>query len=109
MQARIREQSHEVVRAFLAHPRGSTSLSARGVPFRMDPLRVGIIGCGIGQFHADSWSQETRAQIVALAGLDTDRCLKIARKHNILNLFHDYRELVERSDLDAVSVGVPNH
>jgi predicted dehydrogenase len=81
----------------------------KGVLFRMEPLRVGIIGCGIGQFHADSWAQEPRARIVALAGLDTERCLRIARKHNILNLFHDYRELVERSDIDAVSVGVPNY
>jgi predicted dehydrogenase len=75
----------------------------------MEPLRVGIIGCGVGQFHADSWAQEPRAKIVALAGLDTDRCLRIARKHGILNLFHDYRDLVERDAVDAVSVAVPNH
>jgi predicted dehydrogenase len=75
----------------------------------MEPLRIGIIGCGIGKFHADSWAQEPRAKIVALAGLDTDRCLKIAREHDILNLFHDYHELIERPDIEAVSIGVPNH
>src|SRR5689334_20491890 len=75
----------------------------------MDPLRIGIIGCGIGAVHAESWAQEPRAKIVALAGLDTNRCLKIAREHDILHVVHDYRELVERDDIDAVSIGVPNH
>jgi predicted dehydrogenase len=75
----------------------------------MDHLRVGIVGCGVGMIHADAWAQEPRAAIVALAGLDTDRCQKIAHRYDILHLFDDYRDLVQRVDIDAVSVAVPNH
>ena len=38
-------------------------------------LRVGIIGCGIGVFHLEGYEKEPRAEVVALAGLDTARCI----------------------------------
>ncbi|MGI8476778.1 MAG: Gfo/Idh/MocA family protein [Thermomicrobiales bacterium] len=75
----------------------------------MDPLRIGIIGCGIGIFHAASWAQEPRARIVALAGLEPDRCAKICRDHAIPSLHRDYRELIAQPEIDAVSIAVPNH
>jgi predicted dehydrogenase len=75
----------------------------------MDPIRVGIIGCGIGLFHATSWSQEPRAKIVALAGLEPDRCRKICHQFDIPDLYQDYRELIARPEIDVVSIAVPNY
>jgi predicted dehydrogenase len=74
----------------------------------MEPLRVGIIGCGIGIFHAASWAMEPRAKAVALAGLEPERCARISQLHNIPDLYRDYTELIARPDIDAVSIAVPN-
>jgi predicted dehydrogenase len=75
----------------------------------MDSLRVGIIGCGIGIFHAASWAMEPRAKAVALAGLEPERCARICQLHNIPDLYRDYTELIARPDIDAVSIAVPNY
>jgi len=81
----------------------------KGTQFGMDPLRIGIIGCGVGVFHAASWAQEPRAKIVALAGLEPDRCRKICQQHDIPSLYADYQELIAQPDIDAVSIAVPNY
>lgn len=73
-----------------------------------EPLRVGVIGCGAGMFHLEGYTHERRAKVVALAGLDTDRCRDLAKKYEIPRIFSDYRELLAEDDIDAVSVAVPN-
>jgi predicted dehydrogenase len=74
----------------------------------LDQLRIGIIGCGIGSFHAAAWAQEPRATIVALAGQEPDRCGKIAAQFDIPIIYRDYEELLARPDIDAVSIATPN-
>jgi predicted dehydrogenase len=72
-------------------------------------LRIGIIGCGIGDFHAEAYLLDKRADIVSLAGLDIPRCLDICKKHNIPEHTTNYEDLLSRSDIDAVSSAVPNY
>ena len=72
-------------------------------------LRVGIVGCGAGQFHLDGYSEDPRAEVVALAGLDADRCQKLAAQYNIPSIYREYQDLLARDDIDAVSVAVPNN
>ena len=74
-----------------------------------DRVRVGVIGCGAGIFHLEGYAEEPRADVVALAGLDTDRCRELAEKFHVGQTFGDYRELLAEADIDAVSVVVPNH
>jgi predicted dehydrogenase len=74
----------------------------------LDQLRVGIIGCGIGSFHAAAWAQEPRATIIALAGQEQDRCARLCAQYDIPNLYPDYQELIARPDIDAVSIATPN-
>ena len=74
-----------------------------------DKLRVGIIGCGAGVFHLEGYSEDPRAEIVALAGLDTDRCNKLAAQFTIPSIYGDYQELLARDDIQAVSLAVPNN
>lgn len=59
-------------------------------------------------FHLEGYTHEPRARVVALAGLDTDRCQELAKKYEIPRIFSDYRELLAEDDIDAVSVAVPN-
>lgn len=72
-------------------------------------LKIGVIGCGAGIFHLEGYEREPRATVVALAGLDTDRCQSLAKQFGIPMVFGDYRELLAVRDIDAVSIAVPNH
>ena len=73
-----------------------------------DVVRVGVIGCGAGLFHLEGYAEEPRAEVVALAGLDTDRCESLAKRFDIPHVYREYQELLERDDIDAVSIAVPN-
>jgi predicted dehydrogenase len=73
-----------------------------------EQLRVGVIGCGAGIFHLEGYQEEPRAKVVALAGLDTDRCEMLANKFDVPRVYRDYQDLLAQDDIDAVSVAVPN-
>jgi predicted dehydrogenase len=72
-------------------------------------VRVGVIGCGAGIFHLEGYAEEPRAEVVALAGLDEDRCRQLAKRFEIPHVYRDYTELLAHPDIDAVSIAVPNH
>lgn len=73
------------------------------------PLRAGVIGCGAGAAHMDAYANDARSNLVALAGLDTDRCRQLAQRHNIPSVYRDYQDLLADPDIDVVSVAVPNN
>lgn len=73
-----------------------------------EQLRVGVIGCGAGIFHLEGYQEDPRAKVVALAGLDTDRCEMLANKFDVPRIYRDYQDLLANDDIDAVSVAVPN-
>lgn len=75
---------------------------------QQEPLRVGVIGCGAGLFHLEGYAVEPRARVVALAGLDTDRCESLAKRFEIPRIYRDYQDLLAQDDIDAVSIAVPN-
>jgi predicted dehydrogenase len=75
----------------------------------MDQVRVGVVGCGIGAWHVEAYAEEPRARVVGLAGLDTDRCLRLAKQHDIPHVVGDYQELLDKVEIDAVSIAVPNY
>jgi predicted dehydrogenase len=74
----------------------------------MERVGVGVIGCGIGKWHVEGFSRDPRADILAIAGLDSDRCNQVAGDHNIPNIYEDYHQLLNRPDVAAVSIAVPN-
>jgi predicted dehydrogenase len=74
-----------------------------------DKVRVGVIGCGAGRFHARNYAVLPDVELVALAGLDEDRCREIANRHDIPRLYRDYTELIAQPDIDGVSICVPNY
>jgi predicted dehydrogenase len=76
---------------------------------QQEQLRVGVIGCGAGLFHLEGYAEEPRVKVVALAGLDTDRCHSLAKRFDIPRVFREYQELLAEDDIDAVSIAVPNN
>jgi predicted dehydrogenase len=72
-------------------------------------LRVGVIGLGYaGEVALRGFKLLPNVEIVALAGLEEDRLAHLGKTYEVPNLHRDYKELLARTDLDAVSVGVPN-
>lgn len=71
------------------------------------PLRVGVIGVGnMGRHHARVYSQLENVQLVAVADFDLWRARNVAARYEI-NAYADYCEMIDREDLDAVTVAVP--
>lgn len=73
-----------------------------------DTLRVGVIGAGVGAAHLAGYSKLPHVEIVAVAGLDDDRVRLVADTYHVEQTYHDYQRLLERHDIDAVSVCLPN-
>ncbi len=75
-----------------------------------DTLRVGIIGVGIGQAHIKGYTRVKEAEVVALCDLNEARAREVAQGCGVqgAEIFSDHRALLERSDIDAVSVCLPN-
>jgi predicted dehydrogenase len=76
---------------------------------RHDPIRLGIIGCGKvwHERHLPALRHCPNARITAIADLDEDRLHRAATKLNIARRFTDYRELLDRDDIDAVGILTP--
>lgn len=75
-----------------------------------EPLRVGVVGLGwAGEQHLKSYLRMPGVEAVALAGMEERKLAELGRRYGVPNLYPDYAELVERDDLDAVSICAPNH
>ena len=75
-----------------------------------DRVRVGVIGVGFaGEVALRGYKQLPIVEIVALAGLEEDRLHYLGETYQVPHLYRQYEELLARDDLDAVSIGVPNH
>ena len=67
--------------------------------------RVGVIGCGgMGRSHTSSWTNNPRAEVVAAADVSEEAVEKLAEEYSVPATYTDYRELLEKEELDIVSV-----
>ncbi len=73
------------------------------------PVRFGLIGYGAwGQHHAASIAGTEGAQLLAIAEPSEESRKAAQEAHPDAAVVGDYRELVQRDDLDVVDVVVPN-
>jgi predicted dehydrogenase len=71
----------------------------------MDKLRMGVIGFGfMGQMHAAIFDQLPQTELVAVADVDRSR-FEDARLEGV-EFYTDFRQLLGRKDIDAVSICV---
>jgi predicted dehydrogenase len=72
----------------------------------METLRIGIIGTGkwTQVAHIPAFSRCDNAKVVAICGHDLDRTREVAKKYNIPFACTDRKELLKRSDVDAVDI-----
>ena len=75
----------------------------------MKKVRVGIIGMGLrGQEHLKIYSQLPEVEVVAVSDIIKEKIVKISKEYNV-SAYTDYIEMLEKEDLDAVSITTPDH
>ena len=68
-------------------------------------VRIGIIGSNFGRLvHLPAFRRDRRCEVLALAGRDGARTREFATAARIPLAFGDWRELVERPEIDAVVI-----
>lgn len=77
----------------------------------METLRVGIIGAGgIAQgAHLPNYEKcGDKVKVMAIADVVHDLAQKVAKEHDIPHVFESYEDMLQKVELDAVSICVPN-
>jgi myo-inositol 2-dehydrogenase / D-chiro-inositol 1-dehydrogenase len=75
----------------------------------MEKVRIGIIGSAfVSNLHAEALEECAEAEIVAVCSPNKSHAEAFAARWKIANVSTDYRRLLDREDLDAVVIGIPN-
>src|ERR1051325_8287436 len=71
-------------------------------------FRVGIIGTGFGAaVHVPAFKAADDFEVVAIVSRHRQNAERVARENGVAWFSDDYREMLERPDVDVVSVAVP--
>jgi predicted dehydrogenase len=90
----------------------------------MREYRVGIVGCGrmagsiddevigydaciLPYSHAAAYSAIGRTHLVAAADIDPNKLMTFCKRWKVSSQYSDYREMIEREQLDVLSVTTP--
>ena len=78
-------------------------------PSRAAIERLNLAAIGLGNRGADNLSLVKSEHIVALCDVDATKLARQRERFPSATAYRDFRELMEREDLDAVVVSTPNH
>lgn len=73
-------------------------------------VRVGVIGTGgVADFmHLPNLKSHQQAVVAAICGRNRDRAEEMTKKYEIPLVFTDYREMIEKGNLDALVIVTPD-
>jgi predicted dehydrogenase len=75
----------------------------------MEPIKVAMAGAGaIAQAHLKAISSIEEMQVVAVADIVPERAEQTARQYDIPHFYQDYREMIDKEDVEAVNVTTYN-
>ena len=76
----------------------------------MNKTGFGVIGTGIvgGAWHSHVYHNLPGAELVAVCDLDEGRAREIAERYSVPHVFTDFRDLLARDDIVAVSIATPD-
>ncbi|OGV50814.1 MAG: dehydrogenase [Lentisphaerae bacterium GWF2_52_8] len=74
----------------------------------MKKLRVGVIGLGMGYGHVKGFQSHPAVEVVAVADTDKSRLETKAKELGVPSKYLDAEEMLNKEQLDIVSVAVPN-
>lgn len=70
-----------------------------------EPVRIGVVGLGFGEFHVRTLANQAGAKLVAVADFDESRRNRIAAQHEC-SQYEQAERMMETEELDALSVCV---
>lgn len=70
-------------------------------------VRVGVIGLGMGMGHARRYRECPEAELAAFCDRDAAWLAHVQREMQVPHTFTDYGDLLDRPDIDAVSICLP--
>ncbi|MDO8683721.1 MAG: Gfo/Idh/MocA family oxidoreductase [Armatimonadota bacterium] len=75
------------------------------------PVRIGIIGAGMGYIHVKNLKKcpEAEVETVALCDVNEERAKHVASEFGVPNVFTDHKEMLKQDWIDAVLVCTPNY
>lgn len=74
----------------------------------MNPLNLGIIGCGvIGKKHARAAAETDKINLTGLADINTDAARTLGSELNVKDIFNSGNELIESKSVEAVVLALP--
>jgi len=75
----------------------------------MDRKRFGVIGVGTwGEMHVETYQDHPLAEVVAVCDTNRVRAESVADRRRVPKVCHDYEELLDLPEIDAVSVVTPD-
>ena len=74
-------------------------------------IKIGIIGAGaVSEQHQLPGFQKCKGtQVTALADINKKRAEKLARRFGVRSVYADWKKMIQKEDLDAVSIATPNY
>lgn len=72
-----------------------------------DLLRVGVIGLGFGENHIRSYQACPNVVVETICSRTTETAQRVAKDYSITDTQTDYRAILDRQDIDAVSICTP--
>ena len=75
----------------------------------MSKVGFGLIGTGLwGEMHARTYASSPEVEFKAVCDLREDKAKEIAGKYGAKDYYSDFRRLLERDDISAVSIATPD-
>jgi len=73
-------------------------------------LRVGVVGAGniFKAVHQPAWAAHPEAEVVAVCDVNPERAKEVAKSMGAEAAYADYKELLQRDDIDAIDICTPN-
>jgi predicted dehydrogenase len=72
-------------------------------------IRIGVVGLGMGRDHIRHFEPLKNAKVQAVCDTDAARLGSIALEFAVPQTFSDYGEFLEKAEIDAVVIAVPNY
>jgi predicted dehydrogenase len=74
------------------------------------PLRVAVVGTGIGRLHADAYQRLTdRFELLAICDIDEAKARELAATYTIPHVVTDLADLCRMDNLDVIDICTPPH
>ncbi|MFH1825114.1 MAG: Gfo/Idh/MocA family oxidoreductase [Candidatus Firestonebacteria bacterium] len=74
----------------------------------MEKVRFGVIGCGvIAPWHINGILGSKGAELIAVSDNVAEKAKKTGEEYKV-DWYDDYKKMIERKDIDAVTIGVPS-